>query len=79
MINKNVNSKALLWPLESTQLRPISLIRRKKWAEIVWIGGHVILVKLGIITVKKSVMTLTIIQSQKTNLNLNNLLINGWS
>ena len=64
---------------ESMQLKQVSLIRKRKRTEIVWTGRHVILVRLGAIIIRKCAILPTIIQGQKTNLSLNDFLVDSWS
>lgn len=69
------NRKALPWLLKLTQLRHINFKKRKK-SEIIQIRCYMILVLSSAITVKKLAITPTIIQSQKTNIIVDNLFVN---
>lgn len=79
MINNNVNKKFSSQLPELTELRPVSFIRRKKRAKIVWIRRYIILIQLYAINVRKYVIILIIIWSQKTNLSFDDLFIDSWS
>ena len=61
-------------PLESTQLIPVSPIKRKK-TNVIWTEHHGTLVRSSAINVRTLVTMPTNVQSQKTRFGLDDLLI----
>lgn len=75
MISNSISKKASFPLSELIQLRLIS--KKKKKTEIIWTKRHMILAWLDTIIVRKWAISLMIVQSQKTNFSLKNLLVDG--
>ena len=80
MTNDSKNKKAPPWPLESMQPSWVRLIRKRTMIEtkIVWTEWYAIWVKSSAITIKKwAILQTSTPNCQKTNLGLNDLLVDG--
>ena len=77
MPSNNVSMKALPRPPESTQLKRVNFIKKRKKTEIIRTEEYVTLAQLGTITVRKWAILPTIVWSQNTNLSLDDLFVDG--